>query len=125
MMSLTFKLHAELYALVTLPPDSPYPAWIRGRFSSATRTERELSVIAEQGAAPPGVTTQDGFRCLEIDGDFALDTVGVVAAATAPLVSTGVSVFVISVWSTDFMLIADTNLERAVAALRGAGHFVC
>jgi hypothetical protein len=124
MLTLGFRIHPERYALSTLPGDAPYPAWVRGRFSSMSRTQRELTVVSEQGTAPPGVTTKRDFRCLEIDGAFTLDAVGVVAAASEPLARAGISLFLISVWSTDFLLIPDGSLDRGVAALRHAGHAV-
>jgi uncharacterized protein len=122
--SLKLFLHEETYALAKLGADAPAPTRLRGRFQSVSRTPRELTVIAEQACFPPGCTLHRGLRCLEVDGEFTVDAVGVVAAVSAPIAAAGISLFLVSVWSTDYVLVAQADLARALAALRGAGHAV-
>ena len=124
MPALTLLLHRETYALVTLPPTAPRPDWVRGRFHSVSRSLREWSVIAEASCIPAGCTAQGGLRCLEVDGTFSLDAVGVVARVSGPIAAAGISLFLVSVWSTDFVFIAQKDLPRALEALRDAGHAV-
>jgi hypothetical protein len=124
MPSLKLLLHRDTYALVRLPSGSPAPDWVRGRFQSVSRSPRELSVIAEEACVPAGCTSQGGLRCLEVDGEFSLDAVGVVAAVSAPLAAAGISLFLVSVWSTDFVFVAQQDLERGLEVLRAAGHAV-
>ena len=124
MPQLILLLHRETYALARLPPDVPWPDWVRGRFQCVSRSARELSVIAEEACIPPGCTSQGQLRCLEVGGQFSLDAVGVVAAVSAPLAAAGISLFLVSVWSTDFLLVAQADLPRALAALRAGGHAV-
>jgi hypothetical protein len=102
----------------------PWPDWVRGRFQCVSRSTRELSVMAEEACIPPGCTAQGQLRCLEVDGEFGLDAVGVVAAVSAPLAAAGISLFLVSVWSTDFVLVSQAELARALAVLRAAGHAV-
>ena len=121
---LKLLLHPETYGLARLAPDAPWPDWVRGRFQSVSRSARELSVIAEEACIPPGCTSQGQLRCLEVDGEFSLDAVGVVAGVSAPLAAAGISLFLVSVWSNDFVLVAQADLPRALAALRAGGHAV-
>lgn len=124
MISMQLLLHAETYALAKLAPDAARPDWPRGRFHCVSRSAREWSVIAEASCIPSGCTAQGGLRCLEVDGEFSLDAVGVVATVSAPIAAAGISLFLVSVWSTDFLFVAQADLERALAALRVAGHAV-
>jgi hypothetical protein len=64
------------------------------------------------------------WRCLRVDGplDFAL--VGVLAALVMPLARAGVSVFTISSYITDYLLVRDAALPAARAALQAAGHHI-
>jgi hypothetical protein len=124
MTSLQLLLHAETYAIAKLAPDAPRPDWVRGRFQCVSRSAREWSVIAEASCVPPGCTAQGGLRCLEVGGEFSLDAVGVVATVSAPIAAAGISLFLVSVWSTDFVFVAQADLDRALAALRAAGHAV-
>jgi hypothetical protein len=50
--------------------------------------------------------------------------IGVVASLVSPLAEAGVSVFVVSTFDTDYLLVKDHDLERASVALRAAGHEV-
>ena len=54
--------------------------------------------------------------------DFAL--VGVLADLTAPLADAGISVFVLSTFDTDHVLVRADDLGNAVTALAAAGHGV-
>jgi hypothetical protein len=84
----------------------------------------ETTVVCEARLAPPDGETKDGFRLIEIAGEFALDSVGVVASVAGPLAARNVGLFAFSVWSTDAFLVQEADLERAVLALSEAGHTV-
>ena len=49
---------------------------------------------------------------------------GIAAALATPLAAAGVSVLVIATYDTDYVLIREDQLNRAVAALTSAGHRV-
>jgi hypothetical protein len=124
MPSLQLLLHRETYALAKLPAGAARPDWVRGRFHSVSRSSREWSVIAEASCVPRECESQGGMRCLEVDGEFSLAAVGVVATVSAPLAAAGISLFLVSVWSTDFVFVAQADLARALEVLRAAGHAV-
>lgn len=54
--------------------------------------------------------------------DFSM--IGVVASLVTPLAEAGISVFVVSTFDTDYLLVKADDLARATAALRAAGHDV-
>ena len=108
-----------------LPPDAAIPAWAAGgTFSSITRTPDELSIVCEERLAPDDGKSEGGWRALQVAGplDFAL--VGILAAIAAPLAEAGVSIFAVSTFDTDYVLVKESNLARAIDALRDAGHEV-
>jgi uncharacterized protein len=88
------------------------------------RTDAETSVVCVEDAAPAGARVETGWRALEVAGPLDFGMVGVMAALTAPLADVDVSVFVLSTYDTDYVLVHSAALERAVAALRHAGHAV-
>jgi hypothetical protein len=122
---LTLVLLDGLFAVCRLGPDDaipPRPA--AGQFFSATRTADELSVACSQDAVPEGAVCEPGWRCLRVAGTVPFSVVGVLASLTAPLAEAGVSVFAVSTFDTDYLLVKEKDLEAAVAALRGQGHTV-
>lgn len=123
---LTLSLLPGLYAVCRLPAGAPLPSWgQQGAFVSLTRTGDELSVVCPQESVPDGVQAEAAWRCIKVAGPFDLeDTIGVLAALAAPLAAAQVSLFVVSTYDTDYLLLKDRHLERAVAALTAAGHTV-
>ena len=101
--------------MLRLPPDAPAPD-IDGAFWSVTRTPDELSIIREQ---------RDGeWRCLALEGPFALNEIGIAAEFTHVLAEASVSVLVVSTYDTDYVLVTAVQLDRAMDALAAAGHSI-
>jgi hypothetical protein len=120
---LTLFLLPETFAVCRLAADAELPAWAAaGGFCAVTRTADELSIVCAQEQVPTGVTCQAGWRCLQVAGplDFALT--GVLASLAQPLAAAGISIFAISTFDTDYLLIQDGALDAARTALRAAGH---
>lgn len=95
-----------------------------GEFFSITRTSDELSIVCLESNVDETVTCEKGWRCLKLHGPFAFSMVGVLSSVTAPLAHAGVSIFAISTYDTDYLLIKQESLEEAVSALGQAGHLV-
>jgi hypothetical protein len=49
---------------------------------------------------------------------------GILASIALPLAGSGVSIFVVSTYDTDYLLVQERDLERARDALERAGHSV-
>ena len=123
--ALTLELVAGSYAVCRLGASEPLPAWAgEGPFVSITRTEAELSVVCPEGAVPAGVRKEPGWRCLRVVGPLGFGMTGVLASLAGPLASSGVSIFVVSTYDTDYLMVQDRDLERGKDALERAGHTV-
>jgi len=122
---LELSLLPERFAISRLAADSPIPDWAtRGPFFSVTRTGDELSVVTELSRVPAGVQSQPGWRVLKVHGPFVLSEVGVLAALAKPLADAKISLFAVSTFDTDYLLVASETLSAAVAALERAGHTI-
>ncbi len=113
------------FAVCRLAADVPLPPWATGgKFSSVTRTADELSVVCREGDVPAGVACERGWRCLRVAGSMPFTVVGVLAALTRPVAEAGISLFAISTFDTDYMLVKATDFDATVNALRCYGHTV-
>ncbi len=124
-MNLRLTLLPDLFAVCRLDHDTPIPTWaLTGSFSSITRTPDEVSIVCVERDVPPGIQHEPGWRCLKVEGplDFAL--VGIMASLTTALAQAGISLFAVSTYDTDYLLVKATDLERATVALTAAGHRV-
>ncbi len=122
---LTLFLSPNEMIVARLPANAPIPDWAAlSSCYSITRTPDELSILAPAADIPDDVLAERGWRCLQVAGplDFAL--VGVLASLLAPLQRAGVSVFVLSTYDTDYLLVKEKQLARAMSALRDAGHVI-
>lgn len=99
------------------------PAWAEGKgLVSITRREGELSIVCAEERVPQDVRAQRGWRALEVAGPIDVQVVGLMHALTGPLARAGVSVFTLSTFDTDVLLVREATLARAVEALREAGY---
>lgn len=83
-----------------------------------------VTVVCPTRVAPATDTREDGWRLLSVRGPLEFALTGVMAALAGELAAAGVSLFAVSTYDTDHVLVKGADLERAVRALREAGHEV-
>lgn len=107
-----------------LAPEEPVPEDLpRSSLLSVTRTPHELSIVCQESAGLPGLV-ETGWRCLVVDGTLSFDQVGILASLAQPLAEAGVSIFVVSTYDTDYLLVKEQKLVLAIGSLQVAGHQV-
>lgn len=115
----------ERLAVCRFTPDTGTPAWATaGEFFSVTRAADGLSVVCPEERVPAGVKCERGWRALRVEGPLDFSLVGVLSSLAAPLAESGVSIFAISTYETDYVLVRSGELEVAVTALRESGYQV-
>ncbi len=118
-MNLT--LLPEAYAIWKLPATAPLP---QVPFFAAIRTGDELSLVTEEALAPSGVPCERGWRALKVAGPLDFSLTGILAALAVPLADAKIPIFALSTFDTDYILVKETQLTAAVAALESAGHTI-
>ena len=122
---LTITVHPEHYAICRLEPNAALPAWAVGaNFLSVTRTALELSVVCEDARVPDFAHAERDRRLLQIEGTLAFALTGVLASVAEPLAEAEISIFAVSTYDTDYLLVAEQDLHKATAVLDAAGHTV-
>ncbi len=124
-LNLALSLLPDTFAICRLERKSEIPPWaLSGGFSSITRTAAELSVVCSQDAVPHGTRCEKGYRCLRVEGQLDFALTGILASLTEVLAQAGISVLAVSTFDTDYILVKEDQLERAVQELSQAGHSV-
>jgi hypothetical protein len=59
---------------------------------------------------------------LAVRGPLDLNLVGVLAGLATPLATAGISMFAMSTYNTDYVLVRSADLDRAVRVLCEVGH---
>jgi hypothetical protein len=115
------------YTLWQVPAGATPPTIAAARPSilSITTTGDEVSVVSTPDLVPAGVTAAEhGWTALGVRGPLDLSLTGVLASIAGPLADAAVSIFAISTFDTDYVLVKSVDLERAVQTLEASGHRV-
>jgi len=97
---------------------------MQGEFFSVTRTPAELSAVCDAAAVPSGVKAEAPWSMLAVRGPLDFNITGVLAGLATPLAAAGISIFAISTYDTDYVLVRNDDSDRAERALREAGHHI-
>ena len=109
-------------AVCRLDPESSIPEWaIQGSFFSITKTDDELSVVCDQENVPHGTKAEMDWRIFKVEGPLPFELTGILASIANPLSKAKISIFAISTFETDYILVKADDLEDASLALVGAG----
>jgi hypothetical protein len=123
---LDLRLASGRFAVCRLDASAEIPGWALGggEFTSITRTAAELSIVCAEAAVPEGTKCERGWRLLAVEGplDFALT--GILVSLARPLADARISIFAISTYDTDCLMVREQDLAKAVHTLEAAGHTV-
>lgn len=121
----TLSRYPERLAVVRLGPGAELPAWAgSATLLSVTATATETSVVCGAASVPAKARHAGPFIAFEVAGPLELSLTGVLAGLLTPLAEAGVSVFTISTFDTDWILVPDADADRAADEWRRRGHTV-
>ena len=122
-MSVNLTLLTDRFAVCWLPAGAALPEWATtGTLFSVSWTEEETSVVCEQTAVPAGVQSELGWRAFKVAGPLDFSLTCILLSIAKPLADAGVGIFAISTYDTDYVLVRESSLDSAVAALTDFGH---
>ena len=65
-----------------------------------------------------------GWRCIQVLGPLDFNLVGILAQLSAVLAEADISIFALSTYDTDYLLVKENNLNRARQALLNSNYDV-
>jgi len=112
---LTLSILPEKIGICHFDKKSSIPDWATGgNFFSITRTDQELSIIYPQDKIPGGVLFEKDWRAFRLEGVVeGIYSVGIIASLSKPLAEAGISIFNISTYETNYVLVEDKNFAKA------------
>jgi hypothetical protein len=124
-MALTLTLLEGTFTIHRLKPDSEISAAILNNpFYSITRTGDELSLVLPESVKIEGNKSDPGWACFKVEGPLDFGLVGILAGISSVLADAGVSIFALSTFDTDYILVKREQVEAAKEALVSAGYKV-
>ncbi len=122
---LTLQTLPATYTIHRLTPDSQLPlAALTGSFYSLTQTQDEISLVCESTINVVSQKADPNWRALKVLGPLDFSLVGILAGLAQTLAAANISIFAISTYDTDYLLLNAAKLAAAQAVLRDAGYTV-
>jgi len=121
--TLKLRVLPGVYAYARLEPSASTPAWADdGTFSLQMRTKTEKCIICPESNVPAGIKKEGPWKIIGIDATLDFNQVGIIASLAVPLAEAGLSIAPIASFDTDYLLIREADLAKAMQTLIDAGH---
>lgn len=121
--AIVFSVLDDKYCVAKLPPDSMIPpAQVDGELYSVTRTNEETSLICLEQEAPENAEIERNWRVLKVQGPLEFSLKGVLSSMLNPLAAAEISIIALSTYNTDYVLVKQYDLSKALSVLSLAGH---
>ena len=89
------------------------------------RTDEEVSLVCKTADTPENtLCREDGWRGFRVKGELDFSLVGILAKISGVLAENGISIFAVSTYNTDYILVRQENFESALSALQKAGYTI-
>lgn len=123
MEKLKIKLLDGTYAVCQMENTEKVPSWIEEKgFFSVTKTEDEISVVMLQDKISKDIKAEKDWRILKVEGTLDFSLIGILAKISSVLAENQISIFVISTFNTDYILVKEEKIEKAMAVLSQEGY---
>lgn len=111
-------------AVCRLQPDEAFPSWAlqHHTFLSITYTAEELSIVCPLASVPVEVYREQPWCAIKVQGPLDFSLTGILASLANPLAVNGISIFAISTFNTDYLLVRERDASAAQAVLEQAGN---
>ena len=125
MATYSLEQFPEKLAVVRLGAGTDVPAWAESSsLFSITATARETSLVCARRSVPRKAQQAGPFTAFAVEGPLDFTLTGILAELLQPLAEAEISVFTISTFDTDWVLVPAEDADRAAEEWRRHGHTV-
>lgn len=122
-MNLQLKILEDRFTIHRLAPGADLPGRLgEVSFYSISKTDDELSIVCPESLPVASEQLEPGWACIKVLGPLDFSITGILAKISAILAKQEISIFAISTFDTDYILIKAELLPLARTALIGSGY---
>ncbi len=126
LVKVTLKRHAESFWVSQVGDDfaQVLHSLTRAEFDSfwsLTRTDNEMSLVSHMESHPSFQKSEGPWTLFEVDGVLDFGLVGILNSLTQPMADSGISVFAVSTFNTDYILVKADVADKAHAVWEASG----
>jgi uncharacterized protein len=108
-----------------LEANAAIPDWVlESTFFSIVRTTDELSVVCDATLLPENLPSEGPWRAFVVQGPLDFSLTGVLAGLAQPLAQASISIFAISTYDTDYLLVRSDEADLAAQVLSRSGYVI-
>ncbi len=120
---LKLSILKNLYTIHRFPPNHEIPKQIyESEFYSITKTKDELSILCDSSFILNSENSETGWSCMKILGTLDFSLTGILADISGVLAENDISIFAISTFDTDYILVKSQKLADGKEALFNSGY---
>ncbi len=121
----TLELLTSTFTIHSLAPDAQLPnTALSSEIYFIGKTSAELSLVCQSDIDIDALESEPGWRAFEVLGPLGFSLTGILSNISGVLASADVSIFAISTFDTDYILVKQHQLDTASQALKKAGYTV-
>ncbi|MBU3179919.1 ACT domain-containing protein [Clostridium psychrophilum] len=91
-------------------------------FLSITKTLDELSIVCTQDSIPNNIKCESNWRILKVEGPLNFSLIGIISSISNVLAQQKISMFAVSTYDTDYILVKDKDIDNAIVSLSVVGY---
>ena len=122
-MNLNLNILDGSFTIHRFSPNNGIPNQIyQGQFCSITKTDEELSIVCSSLVHLDSESSETDWSCIKVLGPLDFSLTGILADISAVLAKAKISIFAISTFDTDYILVKSEKLQATKKALQQAGY---
>ncbi|MCU9614997.1 ACT domain-containing protein [Caldibacillus lycopersici] len=120
------KILDSTFSVLKLPTTVTIPLWaLNSEIFSITRTDEELSIVCPTECLPTNQVfnnIEKDWRCIKVEDVLDFSLTGILSSLANPLAENKISIFAISTFNTDYLLVKNHSIEKTKIILERDGH---
>ncbi|MEL0654671.1 ACT domain-containing protein [Pseudoalteromonas issachenkonii] len=121
----TLQLHSTVLSIHSLDVDADIPAaLLKLPLFFISKTQDELSIVCPSTFEIESLDTESDWQALEVVGPLGFSLTGIMANISGVLARAKISIFSISTYDTDYILVKKQTASLALNALKKDGYNV-
>ena len=120
---MVLSISEETYIIHKLDQSTNLPEGLtESEFYSLSNSREELSLVCPEQILIQSENSSPNWKCLKVAGPLDLKLTGILAGLSDTLEKAKISIFAISTFETDYLLIQKQVLETAKTVLKSSGY---
>ncbi len=113
------KLLENKYKVIKLNPNEHVDLEVLSKeeIYSITKTDEELSIVVNKDVNIKSDIIEDNWRIIKIVGTLDFSLIGILSKISTILANANISIFALSTYNTDYILVKDDKIKQAIKVL--------